>query len=237
MESTVTPGAAAKPALHLLLVDDHAIVREGLKRVLDPQQNNWELTEAATGFEALERLRENKYDLALVDLSMPGMNGLDLVRRIKTEFPAVRVLVLSMHSEEQYALRVFKAGANGYVTKDVAATDLVGAVNRVAAGGAYVSAILAERMVQQFNGTSAAPRHMLLTDREFEVLRRVAAGHRLTEIGDSLHLSVKTVSTHKTRILEKLEVSSTAELIRYALDNHIDDSPGFSALGISFGSP
>jgi DNA-binding NarL/FixJ family response regulator len=210
-------------ALRLLLVDDHTIVREGLKRVLDPDGNQWQVAEAVTGFEALELLRERAFDLALVDLSMPGMPGLELVRRIRTEFPGVRVLVLSMHAEEQYAMRSFKAGAHGYVTKDIAATELVSAVRRVAAGGSYVTERLAEQVVQQLNGTSDAPRHMLLTDREFDVLRRIAAGQKLTEIGDALHLSVKTVSTHKSRIQEKLQVSSTAELIRYALENRIDD--------------
>jgi DNA-binding NarL/FixJ family response regulator len=219
----LTASTQLTPALRLLLVDDHTIVREGLKRVLNPAGNHWTLTEAVTGYQALELLREHEFDLALVDLSMPGMTGLELVRRIKTEFPGVRVLVLSMHAEEQYAMRAFKAGANGYVTKDIAATELVTAVRRVAAGGAYVTESLAERVVQQLNGTSDAPRHMLLTDREFDVLRRVAAGQRLTEIGDALHLSVKTVSTHKTRIQEKLQVTSTAELIRYALENRIDD--------------
>ena len=219
----MTASTQLTPALRLLLVDDHTIVREGLKRVLDPASNQWVLTEAVTGHQALELLREHEFDLALVDLSMPGMTGLELVRRIKTEFPGVRVLVLSMHAEEQYAMRAFKAGANGYVTKDIAATELVSAVRRVAAGGAYVTETLAERVVLQLNGTSDAPRHMLLTDREFDVLRRVAAGQRLTEIGNALHLSVKTVSTHKTRIQEKLQVSSTAELIRYALENRIDD--------------
>jgi len=219
----LTASTQLTPALRLLLVDDHTIVREGLKRVLNPAGNHWTLTEAVTGYQALELLREQEFDLALVDLSMPGMTGLELVRRIKTEFPGVRVLVLSMHAEEQYAMRAFKAGANGYVTKDIAATELVTAVRRVAAGGAYVTESLAERVVQQLNGTSDAPRHMLLTDREFDVLRRVAAGQRLTEIGDALHLSVKTVSTHKTRIQEKLQVTSTAELIRYALENRIDD--------------
>ena len=207
----------------MLLVDDHAIVREGLKRVLDPTGNNWGLTEAETGFQALAFLRESEFDLALVDLSMPGMTGLELIRRIKTEFSGVRVLVLSMHAEEQYALRAFKAGADGYVTKDIAATDLVGAVRKVAAGGAYVTESLAESVVRQLNGSSEAPRHTLLTDRELDVFRRVAAGQRLTEIGNALHLSVKTVSTHKTRIQEKLQVSSTAEMIRYALENRIDE--------------
>ncbi|MDM0110802.1 response regulator transcription factor [Variovorax sp. J22R133] len=215
------PLATPEPALRVLLVDDHAIVREGLMRLLDGPANRWELAEAVTGFQALEMLRQSRFDLALVDLSMPGMTGLELVRRIKTEFSGVRVLVLSMHSEEQYAIRAFKAGADGYVTKDLAAIELVSAVNKVAAGGAYVTPSLAEHAVRQLNGSAEAPRHAQLTNREFDILRRVAAGQRLTEIGDALHLSVKTVSTHKTRILEKLQISSTAELIRYALENSI----------------
>ena len=215
---------ASAPALRILLVDDHMVVREGLIRVLDPAANNWVLTEATTGYQALDLLARNEFDLALIDLSMPGMTGLELVQRIKSGFNRVRILVLSMHAEEQYAMRAFKAGANGYVTKDIAARELVGAVRKVAAGGAYVTESLAEKFVQQLNGSSDAPRHAQLTDRELEVLRRVAAGQPLTAIGDALHLSVKTVSTHKTRIQEKLDLSSTAELIRYALENHIDDA-------------
>jgi DNA-binding NarL/FixJ family response regulator len=214
---------ASKPALRILLVDDHMIVREGLMRVLDPVGNNWVLAEATTGYQALEFLRESEFDLALIDLSMPGMTGLELVHRIKNEFTSVRILVLSMHAEEQYALRAFKAGAHGYITKDIAANELVGAVRKVAAGGAYVTESLAEKFVQQLNGSSEAPRHTLLTDRELDILRRIAAGQPLTAIGDALHLSVKTVSTHKTHIQEKLQLSGTAELIRYALENHIDD--------------
>jgi len=215
---------ASAPALRILLVDDHMVVREGLIRVLDPAANNWVLTEATTGHQALDLLARSEFDLALIDLSMPGMTGLELVQRIKSGFNRVRILVLSMHAEEQYAMRAFKAGAHGYVTKDIAARELVGAVRKVAAGGAYVTESLAEKFVQQLNGSSDAPRHAQLTDRELEVLRRVAAGQPLTAIGDALHLSVKTVSTHKTRIQEKLDLSSTAELIRYALENHIDDA-------------
>jgi DNA-binding NarL/FixJ family response regulator len=207
----------------MLLVDDHAIVREGVKRVLCPEGCTWTVTEAETGFQALELLRMSEFDLALVDLSLPDMNGLDLIRRIKAEISAVRILVLSMHAEEQYALRAFKAGADGYVTKDTAATELVGAVRKVVLDGAYVTASLAESVVRRLNGSAEAPPHSQLTDREFDVLRRVAAGHRLTEIANALHLSVKTVSGHKTRIQEKLQVSSTAELVRYALHNRIGD--------------
>jgi DNA-binding NarL/FixJ family response regulator len=209
-------------ALGLLLVDDHMIVREGLKRLLEPISDRWTITEAGTGFEALACLRREHFDLAIIDLSMPGMNGLELIHRIKSEFPAVRVLVLSMHAEEQYALRAFKAGANGYVTKDSAATELVTAVGKVAAGGAYVTASLAERVVQQLNGVAESPRHAELTDRELDVLQRIVGGQRLTDIAAVLHLSVKTVSTHKSRIQDKLQLPSTAALIRYGLEHKLD---------------
>ena len=208
--------------LGLLMVDDHTIVREGLKRVLDPIANNWEITEAGTGFQALECLRRQHFDLAIVDLSMPGMSGLELIRRIKADYPSVAVLVLSMHAEEQYALRSFKAGADGYLTKDSAAAELVAAVRKVASGGAYVTASLAERVVQQLNGAVGVPRHTELSDRELEVLQRIVAGQRLTDIAEALHLSIKTISTHKSRIQEKLQLPNAAALIRYGLEHGLD---------------
>ncbi|MDO9313558.1 MAG: response regulator transcription factor [Burkholderiaceae bacterium] len=208
-------------AAKMLLVDDHTIVREGLKRVLEPIAGDWEVTEVGSGFQALEIMRHQDFSLAIVDLSMPGMTGLELIKRIKAEHPSVAVLVLSMHAEEQYAIRAFKAGACGYVTKDSAATELVAAVRKAASGGAYVSASLAERVVQQLNGAVGAPRHAELSNRELEVLQRIVAGQRLTDIADELHLSVKTVSTHKTRIQEKLQLPSMAALIRYGLEHQI----------------
>lgn len=215
--------------LHILLVDDHAIVREGLQRILESTRRHWTFAQAPSGFEALRRLRSEPFDLAIIDLSMPGMTGLELLRRIREEMPALRVLVLSMHAEEQYALRVFKAGGNGYVTKDRAASELVAAVEKVAAGGAYVTASLAERVVLQLNRQAPEPGHAQLTDREHEVLRRLVAGQRLTEIAEALHLSVKTVSTHKSRIQDKLQLPSTAALIRYGIDSGIDTSEVLSA--------
>jgi two-component system invasion response regulator UvrY len=208
-------------ALRLLLVDDHSIVREGLKRVLTSSANPWEITEAGTGFQALDLLRQQEFDLAIADLSMPGMNGLELIRRIRMSHPSVAVLVLSMHAEEQYAMRAFKAGAKGYVTKDTAAEELVAAVHKVASGGAYVSAGLAERVVQQLNGELQSPRHAELSDRELDVFQRIVAGQRLTDIAASLNLSIKTVSTHKSRIQDKLQLPSTAALIRYGLENRL----------------
>lgn len=221
-------------ALTLLLVDDHAIVRDGLRRVLEAQAASWQIHEASSGFEALDRLRSQPVDVAIVDLSMPGMNGLDLTRRIKAERPATAVLVLTMHAEEQYALRAFKAGANGYVTKDSPAAELLAAVGKVAAGGAYVTASLAERVVQQLNGGVEVPGHSQLSNRELDVLRRLVSGQRPSEIATALHLSVKTVSTHKTRIQDKLQLPNLAALVRYGVEHkltHVDLSDPPPALG------
>jgi DNA-binding NarL/FixJ family response regulator len=209
----------------LLIVDDHAIVREGLKRVLESAGENWQVTEAGGGFQALELLRRERFALAVVDLSMPGLGGLDLIRRIHDEYPRLPVLVLSMHAEEQYALRAYRAGAQGYLTKDSAAAELLGAVRKLVAGGAYVPPGLAERVVLQLGGAAAAPPHARLSDREMQVLTRIVAGQRLTEIADALHLSVKTVSTHKRRIQDKLQLPTTAALIRYGLASGLASEP------------
>jgi DNA-binding NarL/FixJ family response regulator len=213
-------GAAARKGL--LLVDDHTIVREGLKRILEAVADEWQITEAGSGFQALECLKQAPFGMAIVDLSMPGMSGLELIRRIREDHAGVAVLVLSMHAEEQYALRAFRAGARGYVTKDSAPGELVAAVRKVAGGGAYVTASLAERVVQELAGNSAAPRHAHLTDRELDILQRIVAGQRPTEIAEALHLSVKTVSTHKSRIQDKLQLPNTAALIRYGLEHQLD---------------
>ncbi|MCW5663009.1 MAG: response regulator transcription factor [Piscinibacter sp.] len=205
--------------LRLLIADDHAIVREGMKRILDATAEGWSITEASTGFQALEVLRRAPVDIAIVDLSMPGMNGLELIRRIRAEYPRVGVLVLSMHAEEQYAIRAFKNGANGYVTKDGAAAELVQAVRKVAGGGAYVTPALAERVVLQLQRGSEPEAHDGLSNRELEVLRRLVAGERPTQIAAALHLSVKTVSTHKSRIMDKLQLPNTAALIRYGMEH------------------
>ena len=217
----MTP-AESTPLTRLLLVDDHTIVREGLKRILEAHCSDWQVAEASSAFQALEILRRQPFDVLIVDLSMPGMSGLDLIRRVRGDFPSIAILVLSMHAEEQYAMRSFKAGANGYVTKDSAATELVTAVRKVATGGAYVTSSLAERVVQQLNGNVSVPDHSRLSDRELEVLRRIVAGVRLTDIAEELHLSVKTVSTHKTRIQEKLGLPSLAALVRYGVENDLD---------------
>jgi two-component system invasion response regulator UvrY len=206
-------------ALRILVVDDHEIMREGLLRILADADEQWHTTASGNGHEALDVLNRQQIDLAIVDLAMPGMGGLDLIKRIRADHSDVAIMVLTMYAQEQYALRAFRAGAKGYVTKDVAGVELVTAVRKVAAGGAYVTPSLAESVVLQLHGSAAAPRHDKLSDREMEVLRKLVAGDRLTDIGEALHLSVKTVSTHKSRILEKLGLPNLAALVRYGLEH------------------
>jgi two-component system, NarL family, invasion response regulator UvrY len=206
-------------SLAILLVDDHAIVREGLKRILEGSGDGWCIVEADTGLAGLGALRARHFDVAVVDLSMPGMNGLDFLRRAHAELPQLRLLVLSMHDEDEYAVRAFRAGAKGYVTKDSAARELATAVRKVAGGGMHVSSSLAERVLMQMSGDLPAARHSQLSDRELDVLRRLVTGQRPTDIARELHLSVKTVSTHKARILERLQLPNLAALIRYGIEH------------------
>jgi DNA-binding NarL/FixJ family response regulator len=205
--------------IRVLLADDHQIVRDGLRRILASQADLEVAGEAADGDEALALVRAHDYDVAVLDLSMPGLSGLDLVKRLKLEKPKLRLLVLSMHAEQQYAVRALKAGASGYLTKDSASAQLIGALRKVAAGGVHVSEAAALGLVSAASGDG--PPHARLSDREFEVLKLLAGGASPTDIARQLHLSVKTVSTHKTRVLEKLGLGGTAELVRYALEHKL----------------
>ena len=212
--------------IRVLLADDHAIVRAGLKEILAGTGDITVAAEAANGREVLERVREADFDIAVLDMSMPGRSGIELIKQVKGEKPKLRILVLTMHNEEQYAVRVLRAGASGYLTKDSAAEQLVAAIRRIAGGGAYVSAETAEKLAHSAgNRTDAAP-HTLLSDREFQVFRMIANGKSVGEMARLLSLSVKTVSTHKTHILEKLNLTSTAELVRYALEHKLLDDQG-----------
>jgi DNA-binding NarL/FixJ family response regulator len=203
--------------IRVLIVDDHSIVRDGLKRILAATTDLQVAGEAASGEAALALVKANDYDVAMLDMSMPGLSGMDLIKRLKLEKPKLRILVLSMHGEQQYAARALKAGAAGYLNKDSAAELLFGALRKIAAGGVHIGEAAAASLLQAREGLP----HESLSDREFEVLRLLVEGLGPTEIGERLHLSVKTVSTHKTRILEKLNVKSTAELVRYALENRL----------------
>jgi DNA-binding NarL/FixJ family response regulator len=212
--------------IRLLLADDHALVREGLKRILAAAADIDVAGEAANGDEALALVKQHDFDLALVDLSMPGLSGLDLVKRLRLEKPKLRILVLSMHGESQYAARALKAGASGYLTKDAAAAQLLGAIRKIAGGGVHISETAAAQLLGAAAPAGDAPPHTALSDREFEVFRQLVAGRSITEIAEALHLSVKTISTHKARILEKMAMASTAELVRYAVEQRLLDDQG-----------
>jgi DNA-binding NarL/FixJ family response regulator len=202
--------------IRVLLADDHKIVREGLRGILSRTEGMEVADEAGDGDQALALVRRNDYDVVILDMSMPGLSGLDLIKRLLIERPKLRLLVLSMHGEEQYAARVLKAGAAGYLNKDSAAEQLVGAIRKVASGGVHVGDAAAAALVAAGSGG-----HRDLSDREFEVLRLLVGGKSPGDVADQLHLSVKTVSTHKTRILEKLGLRTTADLVRYALENKL----------------
>jgi DNA-binding NarL/FixJ family response regulator len=201
----------------VLICDDHSIVRDGLKRILAATTDLQVAGEAADGDQALRLVKANDYDVVMLDMSMPGLSGIDLIKRLKLEKPKLRILVLSMHGESQYAARALKSGAAGYLSKDSPAEALLGALRKVAAGGVHIGEAAAASLLQ----TGEKPAHEALSDREFEVMRLLVEGLGPTEIGERLHLSVKTVSTHKTRILEKLGLNSTAELVRYALEHRL----------------
>ncbi len=203
--------------IRVLIADDHSIVRDGLKRILAATADLQVTGEAASGDAALALVKANDYDVVMLDMSMPGLSGLDLIKRLKVEKPKLRILVLSMHGEQQYAARALKAGAAGYLNKDSASDQLLGVLRKIAGGGVHIGEAAAAGLLQ----ASGKPAHQALSDREFEVLRLLVEGLGPTEIGERLHLSVKTVSTHKTRILEKLGLSSTAELVRYAIENKL----------------
>lgn len=202
--------------IRVLLADDHEIVRDGLKRILAATPDVQVTGEAASGDEALALVKANDYEVALLDMSMPGLSGIDLIKRLRIEKPGVKLLILSMHGEHQYAARALKAGASGYLTKDSAAEKLLGAIRKVAAGGVHISDAAAAGLVS----ASRAP-HEALTDREFEVLRLLVGGRSPTEIATQLHLSVKTVSTHKAHVQDKLGLGGTADLVRYALEHKL----------------
>ena len=209
--------------IRVLLADDHAMVRTGLREILSATGDIEVCGEATNGGEVLQAIRQGEYDLVVLDMSMPGRSGIELIKLIKAERPKLRILVLSMHSEQQYAVRAVRAGASGYLTKESAADELVNAIRRVASGRAYISPETAEQLVLDTSGAGDDAPHKLLSDREYQVFRMIASGKSITEIASVLALSVKTISTHKTRILQKLSMSNQAELVRYAIRHALID--------------
>jgi len=211
--------------IRIVIADDHTIVREGLKQLLSRDEALEVIAEARDGFEAMERVRQLEFDVLMLDLSMPGKSGIELIKQVKAEKPRLRVLVLSMHEEHQYAVRAIRAGASGYLTKESAPTDLIRALHRVAAGGAYITPEVAEQLALGAMPNADQAPHAALSDREFQVLRMLAGGASVSDIAARINLSVKTVSTHKGRLMHKLGVATTTELLRYAIDHRLTDDP------------
>ena len=209
----------------VFIADDHAIVREGLQRILAADSRLEVVGEAKDAHEVLSAVRGGGFEVLLLDLSMPGRSGIELIRQVKTERSDLRVLVLSMHDEQQYAVRAIRAGASGYLTKDTVAKQLVAAIDKIASGGMFITPAVAEVLARGLQTPTDELPHRRLTDREYEVLLLLAAGESVSDIGKRLHLSVKTVITHKTHVLEKMNAGSLAELVRYAITHNLLESP------------
>lgn len=208
--------------IRLLIADDHTLMREGLKQLFTLQDDIELVGEAVNGTQALERLRQGGVDLILLDMSMPGISGEDLVARIRGHYPELPILILSMHDQPQIAQRALRAGANGYLTKDGDPDTLLAAVRRVAGGGRFIDPVIAESMAFETGTNDGRPRHEYLSDREFQIMRLLALGTSVNEIADMLAISSKTVSTHKARLMEKMEFASNADLVRYAILHGLD---------------
>lgn len=209
--------------IKILVADDHTIVREGLKQIVGEVGDMMVADEAGNGQEALAKIREGDYDVVLLDISMPGRSGLEVLKDIRAERPKLPVLILSMHSEEQYAVRALRAGASGYLTKASAPDELIGAIRKVSRGRKYVTASLAEKLALELDADIHKPPHETLSDREYQVMLMLAAGKSVTEIADELCLSVKTISTYRSRILDKMNMKKNTELMRYAIQNGLVD--------------
>jgi DNA-binding NarL/FixJ family response regulator len=214
--------------IRIVVADDHAIVREGLKQLLSATSDLSVVGEAQNGHEALQRVRGLDFDVLLLDMSMPGKSGIELIKQVHAEKPKLRILVLSMHEEEQYAVRAIKAGASGYLTKDSASAQIVSAIRKVAGGGAFITDPVAQQLALGAMPQAEGPPHSALSDREFQVFRELVSGKAVSDIAAQLNLSVKTVSTHKARIMQKMNMSNPAELIRYAIHHRLVDDPDSS---------
>lgn len=205
----------------ILVADDHAVVRKGLVQIISGAIDLEVAEEASTGGEVIDKIRASRFDVVVLDLNMPDQSGLDVLKQLKSEFPDLPVLILSVHSENQYAVRVLKAGASGYLTKESAPDQLVAAIRRVADGKRYLSPTAADLLIDVLDGDADQPLHAKLSDREFQVLKLLASGKSVNEIGEMLSLSVKTISTYRSRVMEKMNMGSNAELARYALENDL----------------
>jgi len=209
--------------MHILIADDHGVVRRGLKDILADALPGTDFSEASNGDEVVRNLAKTRTTLLVLDISMPGRSGMDVLRDVKHAYPQLPVIILSCHPEEMYAVRCLRAGAAAYINKESAPEELATATRKILSGGRYISPTLAEKLIANLDEPGDKPLHESLSDREHEVMRMIAAGVPLTEIGDSLHVSVKTVSTYRARIMEKMQMKSNAELARYAMTQGLVD--------------
>lgn len=208
--------------INILIADDHEIVREGLKQIVSGTDDMIVTGEASNGFDAVNMAVENNYDMVLLDISMPGKSGLEILEQLKQEKPGLPVLILSIYPEEQYAVRAFRSGASGYLTKESASEELIKAIHKVFQGGKYVSSSLAEKLAYELEDNSQKPLHETLSNREFEVLRMIGSGKDLRQIAETLLISAKTVSTYRARVLKKMNMTNNAELIRYVIEYKLE---------------
>jgi len=209
--------------MHILIADDHAVVRRGLRDILADALPDAAFSEVGNGDEVLRELGKTTISLLVLDISMPGRSGVDVLRDVKHSYPRLPVIILSGHPEEQYAVRCLRAGAAAYINKESASEELAAATKKILSGGRYVSASLAEKLIAGLDEGADKPLHESLSDREHEVMKMIAAGVPLTEIGERLHVSVKTISSYRARIMEKMQMKSNAELTRYAMTNSLID--------------
>lgn len=209
--------------IKILIADDHTIVRKGLKQIVMETSDMVIAGEAKNGHEVLNMVFKNNYDVVVLDITMPGINGLDVLKQLKSQRPELPVLVLTMHPEEQYAVRVLRAGASGYLTKESASDELITAIRKVSVGRKYVSPSLAEKLVFELEVDTVKPLHEILSDREYQVMCMIAGGKQIKQIAEELYLSKKTISTYRSRILEKMKMKNNAEITRYAIKNKLVD--------------
>ncbi len=207
--------------IKLLVADDHVIVRKGIEQIIAETHDIIIAGEASNGYEVIEKVRKNGYDLVLLDVSMPGKDGLEILKELKKQWPKLVVLMISIYPEEQYAIRALRSGASGYLTKESAADELISAIRKVSSGGKYVSLSLAEKLATKLENHSEKPLHERLSDREFRIMCMIASGKTPTEIANELVLSIKTISTYRTRLLKKMNMKNNAEITRYAVENKL----------------
>jgi len=209
--------------LRVLIADDHPVFREGLRQIINEVNDLVVASEASDGIEVLKRLREGSCDLVLLDISLPGINGIEILKHLKTEKIGIPILILTMHPEEQYAIRALKAGASGYLTKESTPDELVTAIRKISKGGKYISSSLAEKLASEVGRMDVKASHDMLSDREYQIMLLIASGKTVSQIAERLSLSIKTISTYRSRILEKMGMQTNAELTYYAIKNQLVD--------------